>query len=47
VCKRTQNGQKVPPKRVKIAKSTIIKQICEFGIKKLAKLGKLIGTNIL
>jgi len=32
VCKRTQNSQKVSPKGVKITKSTIIKQICPFGI---------------
>jgi len=32
VCKQTQNGQQISPKGVKIAKSTIIQQICQFGI---------------
>ena len=32
VCKRTQNGQKVSPKGVKITKSAIIQQICQFGV---------------
>ena len=31
-CKRTQNGQKVSPKGVKITKSAIIQQICQFGV---------------
>ena len=31
VCKITQNDQKVSPKGIKITKSTIIQQICQFG----------------
>ena len=32
VCKREQNTQNVSPKGVKIIKSTIISQICQFGV---------------
>ena len=32
VCKRTQNDQKVSPQGVKITKSPVIQQLCQFGV---------------
>ena len=32
VCKKAQNDQKVSPKGVKITKSPVIQQLCQFGV---------------
>ena len=37
VCKRTQNDQKVSPKGVKITKSPVIQQLCQFESKNWQK----------